>query len=259
MKPDIFSSMRSQHKQLPADCNDNTEGSMSPISSPPGQTGPVRLLLIDHLPTFRDSLRHTISQTKTLLVTGEAERAEEVYSGKISIDADVALVDVDLPDCLGFDICQWLVSHNSHLVVVCLIYRDWDTYLVGARASGAKGVILRNTPTLEIVRSVEKAAFGPIFTREQVKRVQKWGETVGAPLRSFRAREWQVLWLAADGLNNHAIALKVDLSENTIEKIMTVLLERLGLRSRSQLLALVHNQHLDVLRCLENNRLLTFP
>jgi len=230
-----------------------------PRPTPLKLTDPVRLILIDHLPVFRDSLRQVIYQGKNLKVVGEGDRARDVYNGKVSIDADVAVVDLDLPDCSGFEVCQWLAAHNQRLAVLCLSYWDWDSYVVGARAVGAKGMLMRTTPTQELVQSIERSALGAIFTRDQIKRIQKWDESFGATFRSFRPREWQVFWLAADGLGNHAIAVKLDLSENTVEKLMTVILEKFNLSSRSQLLAIVYNQHLDVLRCIENNRLLTFP
>ncbi len=173
--------------------------------------------------------------------------------------ADVAVVDVDLPDGSGFELCQALATRAPRMTVLALVNWDWDSYLVGARAAGACGILLRSRPTRALVEGIVKAAAGPIFTREQVKRMQKWDEDFGLPFRAFRPREWQVFWLAADGLNNRSIAAGLDLSENMVEKHMTGILDKFGLSSRSLLLTLVYNQHLDVLRGVDNNRLLTFP
>jgi NarL family two-component system response regulator YdfI len=230
-----------------------------PRSTTSRDAEPIKVFLIDHVPTFRDNLRHIITQRKTLSVIGEADQAEKVLSGNVFIDADVAVVDVDLPYSGAFEVSQWLLSHNQRIAVLLLTYWDWDPYLVGAKAVGARGLLLRSTATLDLVQGIERSAGGSIFTREELNRIRKWDETYGPVFRSLRPREWQVLWLAADGMKNHAIAAKLDLSESTVDKLMTTVLDKFNLNSRAQLLSLVYNQHLGVLRSLENNRLLTFP
>lgn len=235
-----------------------TGGSARQFPANPKDSEPIKVFLIDHVPAFRDNIRHIIAQRKTLSVIGEADRAEIVLSGNVFIEADVAVVDVDLPDAGAFEVSQWLISHNQRISVLLLSYRDWDPYLVGAKAIGARGLLLRSTATLDLIQDIEKSANGSIFTREQLLRIQQWDETYGPVFRSLRPREWQVLWLAADGLKNYAIAAKLDLSENTVDKLITTVLDKFNLNSRAQLLALVYNQHLGVLRSLENNRLLIF-
>ncbi len=216
---------------------------------------PIKIFLIDHLPAFRDNLRHIISQRKNLSVIGEADRAEEVLSGNVFIDADVAVVAVDLPGSAPFEVSQWLISHNPRISVLPLAYTDLDAYVVGAKAIGAKGLLLRSTATLELVQDIERASSVSVFTREQHVRIKKWDETYGPVFRSLRPRERQVLWLATDGMSNHAIAGKLGLTESTVDRIMTAILGKFDVNSRAQLLALIFNQQLSVLRCLQNNQL----
>lgn len=220
-------------------------------------SAPTQLILVDHLPGFSDSLRLAIQENKKMMIVGIAERAQDLYDGRVRTDVDIALVDMDLPDCSSFEIVQWLIARNKRLTVLTLNYWDWDSYLVGARATGAKGVLLRQAPIPELIPLIERASKGSIFTRAQSKRIQEWNSTYGGIFRSFRPHEWQILWFAAEGLSNHAIADKLDLSENTVEKLMTAILTKFNLRSRTQLVALFYNQHFHVLRCLENFRLLT--
>jgi hypothetical protein len=58
----------------------------------------------------------------------ETDQAEDLQAGAISIDTDIAVVDIDLPN-----------SHNLRLTLLFLTYRDWDSYLIMSRAAGARG------------------------------------------------------------------------------------------------------------------------
>lgn len=223
----------------------------------PIRTKPVRLILIDHLPGFREHLRQSLQRKAHVSVVGEGRLADDVYSGRVPTEVDVAVIDADLPDCESFEVVQWLAAHHPRVAALTLSYYDWDSCLVGARAAGAKGVLLRSEPTEELVQSIEKAARGSIFTRGQVQRVQEWDRAFGRILRSLRPREWEVIWLLVDCLSNQAISRGLDLSENTVEKLTSTIMNKFDMKSRSQLIALVHREHMIVLRCLERSRLLT--
>ncbi|HVM70257.1 MAG TPA: response regulator transcription factor [Anaerolineales bacterium] len=231
---------------------------MVTTSAPFRRINPLRLILIDHLPSFHDSLRQAIKPGSSLNIVAESDCAEDILAGNINLNADVALVDVDLLDSSRFKVCQWLVAHKPHLAVLCLAYWDWDSYLVGAYAAGARGVVLRSFASKDLIPLIEKAAIMSIFTRDQLNRIQKWNESFGRTFRSLKPREWQAFWLAVDGLSNQAIASRLDLSENTVEKLMTEILKQFNLNSRAQLISLVFKQHFETLRDEENNRLLTF-
>ena len=91
--------------------------------------------------------------------------------------------------------------------------------------------------------------------------MQAWEETTGMCLRALRPREWEALWYVADGLRNSEIAEHMSLAENTVEKYVTSILQKLSLPSRSTLLSYIITHQLDVLRRLsdDDNPFATFP
>ena len=113
-------------------------------------SAPTQLILVDHLPGFSDSLRLAIQENKKMMIVGIAERAQDLYDGRVRTDVDIALVDMDLPDRSSFEIVQWLIARKKRLTVLTLNYWDRDFYLVGAW-NGAKGVLLRQAPIPELI------------------------------------------------------------------------------------------------------------
>jgi len=208
---------------------------------------PVRILLIDHSPTFRAGLRQAIEATRDLQVVCEVAIGGEIFLPGFSVEADVAVIDADLPDRSCIEVGQRLITKYPRLSVLLLSYADWDVYLVAARAARAAGLLLRSTEPADLIESIRRAARAAIYTPDQLDRVKRWSEVLGIRLRTLGQREWQILWLVSEGMNNDDIARKLSLAENTVEKYVSSIYEKLGLHSRGKLLALILADHLEVL------------
>jgi DNA-binding NarL/FixJ family response regulator len=108
---------------------------------------------VDNCVTFGDGLELAITRSNTVQLVGRGCNAEEVIESGAMISADVVVIDIDLPGQSGFKLSQWLAKQQPQLSMLLLCYWDWDVYLVRARAASAWGVLLRPTPTLELVQS----------------------------------------------------------------------------------------------------------
>jgi DNA-binding NarL/FixJ family response regulator len=207
----------------------------------------LRVLLIDSCLVFRDGLFSSLSQSTTLKVERRLCSAQELFDRGAKLAADIALVDIDLPDLSGIEVGQRLLSMDHKMKVVLLSYVDWDIYLLAAQTIQSCGLLLRNQPTADLVAALEKAASGPIWTLEQVKRIQAWKKTTGSLLRSLRQREWQVLRLVGLGRTNREIAEDLSVSENTVEKHISSILQKLNLTSRATIVVFLYTNHIDAL------------
>lgn len=213
--------------------------------SDPARRQPARLLIVDACRTYADGLRRSLEKERWLRVVESVASAGEAQNLPGLDEADLALVDTDLPGLKGFELCQWLIENQPDMNVVMLSFWDWDIYLARARDAGASGFLLRSTPTPDLVRSLGQARYGRIFSEPQLERLANWREAVGEHLATLGAREWDVLWLVASGITNREISERLGLSENTIEKHVSSILHKLGLQSRLSLLAFIHRHHLD--------------
>ena len=208
---------------------------------------PARIFLVDNYPTFGDGIEQAIAQSKTLQVIGRVSNAEEAFKSQEITSADLVLVDIDLPDQSGLEVCQRLLQAVPTMSVLLISYNDWDIYLLAAQAVHSKGLLLRSQPTIDLIVAVEKAMSGSVFSEGQIDRIQVWRDTTGLKLRSLGKREWQVLQLIALGQSNREIGKVLELTRNTVEKHVSNILQKLGLDSRAMIMVFIYTNHLDQL------------
>ncbi|HVN56447.1 MAG TPA: response regulator transcription factor [Anaerolineaceae bacterium] len=215
---------------------------------------PVNVALVDSSQTFREGLVAAIQNHSDLRLAGQLDLAEQVFTREDFSGVHVCLIDVDLRDRSGIEVAHWLKEKHPGLAVLLLSHWDWDVYLVAARVACAAGMLVRSTPSEELINQICGAAAGPIYSPDQLHRIRLWKKDVGDRLKKVNAREWEILWLAAGGYKNRQIAEYLSLSENTVEKYVTRLLEKVRLTSRSSLLAFIYLNHLDALIRLPDQR-----
>jgi DNA-binding NarL/FixJ family response regulator len=155
------------------------------------------------------------------------------------------VVNVHLPDASGIELCRLFMEQNSRARVLVLSSFDWDVYLAAAWSAGAAGFRSMGEPTHALVSAIREVATGRIYTSQQLGRIEAWDRVVGERLQTLRLREWEVLRRVAAGQSNHDISQDLSLSENTVEKYLTSLHQKLRVSSRTGLLALFLRYNLD--------------
>jgi DNA-binding NarL/FixJ family response regulator len=183
-----------------------------------------------------------------ILVVAEASTAADVLVSVRDLKLDLVILDVHLADASGIALCRDLRRTYRDTPVVILSGLDWDVYLAGARAAGAMGFLLHSSSLDDLTQAIQRAASGSVFTPEQQERVFTWNLHVARRLDSLQLREQDVLRQIARGLTtNEQIADVLHLSPSTVEKYVGSLHRKLGVSSRSALLAFILTHHLDVL------------
>ncbi|MGQ9683273.1 MAG: response regulator [Anaerolineae bacterium] len=207
----------------------------------------LHVLLVDSVSTYRIGLRQALERKRGVCVVGEAETVAAALVLVRDLQSDLVVIDVDLPQGGGIDLCRRLVLDHPNLRVVMISHWDWDVLLYGARMAGAVGFLLKQMPTRELVAAIQEAAVRRIYTEDQYQRLHKWATGVAKPLASLAKREWEVLWQVAAGRTNREVAQALTVSENTVEKHVGAVLRKLQLPSRAALISLVRENHLEIL------------
>jgi DNA-binding NarL/FixJ family response regulator len=210
----------------------------------------ITILLVDDQNLIRQGLKALLELESDLKVIGEAENGQIAIECVAALQPNVVLMDIRMPVMDGVtatkEICQQFPNAN----ILVLTTFDDDTYVAAAIKYGAKGYLLKDTPSEEIaaaIRAVDRGythlAPGMI---EKVMSGQVNDVEIALPseLAELTPRELEVLKLIAIGDNNREIAQKLYISEGTVKNHVTNLLNRLNLRDRTQA-AILANTYFD--------------
>ena len=205
-----------------------------------------RVLLADASALAHSALVQIITLADDLDLIAETHSIQDALSVAQVHCPDVVVFDHCLPDGSGFTACRQLHAACPQTAVLILTDRDEDSYLAQAQRAGAAGFLSKASALESIVAAIRQAACGQrLWTIEQLHRIDAWEEAVGQKLDSLTQRELEVLHLVAEGKTNQAISALLTISPKTLDKHLTALRQKLGVSSRSQLVSLFYQHHLD--------------
>jgi two-component system, NarL family, response regulator DevR len=197
----------------------------------------VRVALVDDHEIVRRGLRELL-EGAGLEVVGEAGTAAEAVRRMPAFHPDVLLLDMQLPDGTGVEVCRDVRSALPDVKVLVLTSFDDDEALFASIMAGASGYLLKQVRGTDLVDAVRRVASGqsllsPEVTARVLERLRS--PATGDPrLASLTEQEHRVLALVAEGLTNRQIGGRLGLAEKTIKNHVSGVLGKLGLGSRTQ-------------------------
>lgn len=197
-------------------------------------------LLVGQGAIFRRGLRALLEEAIAGARVFEAETAAEAQRITITEPPDLALINARLPDESSFVLCTHLIDAFPRLPVIVLSSRCRPAELSAARHAGAVALQREEASVEELLETVRRALRGEeMFTSDERQLARDWDREVGDRLGSLSHREQEVLNRIAGGEANHEIAINLEISENTVEKHVSSILGKVGIHSRTELLALL--------------------
>jgi len=199
----------------------------------------IRVLLADDHAVLRAGLKLLINAQADLDVVGEATNAQEALLRARELQPDVLSLDLTMPGGGELRLIEQLREPCPATRVLVLTMHDDPAYLRVALAAGAYGYVVKTAADLELLAALRAVAEGRTFVdlESSSGRVAA-GEWRGAAAAGgiLSSRESEVLAYVAQGHTNQAIADRLALSVKTIETYRARLLEKLGLRTRADLI-----------------------
>ena len=199
----------------------------------------IRVLLVDDQGIIREGLGSLLRSKPDIEIIGEAENGQVAVEIAIALQPDIVLMDVRMPVMDGVAAIRALQQKAPDIKVLVLTTFDDDDYITQAMSFGAKGYLLKDTPSEELaqaIRAVHKGytQMGPgLF--EKVMLAPTNTEPEPSPeFDQLTPREKEVLQLIAQGLNNREIAQSLYISERTVKNHVNSILSRFNLRDRTQ-------------------------
>ena len=209
-------------------------------------TGPIRLVVADDHPVFLGGLQ-------TILDDAGFEVAAAVSDGEAAIDAvsacrpDVVLMDLRMPGGGGARATARICATQPHPAVLVLTMSDDDDSVFAALRAGARGYLLKESSSEDIIRAVRSVARGEaMFGPRIADRVVAFftAATPGRgpdPFPQLTAREREILDFLAQGRDNLAIARRLVISDKTVRNHVSAVLTKLQVASRAEAVALARD------------------
>ena len=193
----------------------------------------VRLVIVDDHSLVRDGLRARLSVVAGLEVIGEAASGAEALQLAADLAPDLMLVDVGMRGMNGIELATALRERHPAIRVLMLSMFDNREYVLSAIRAGARGYVLKESPTAEILAAISAVCAGGNYFSAQISNLVM---QPGAAVPQLTAREHEVLLLLAHGRSNKLVARQLDISVRTVETHRFSLRRKLGVDSASELL-----------------------
>lgn len=204
-------------------------------------TAPVRVLLVDDHPVFLDGLAALLGGQDWAEVVGLARNGAEAVQRAAAVRADVAVVDLRLPDTDGVELTRQLLARHQGLRVLLLTMHAGQDAVLRGLAAGAAGYVLKDAEPEDVLAAVRQVARGGLVVGAGAVapvRAQLDGAD-GLPGLADRDRE--LLELLAQGLPTATIALRLGLAPKTVRNRLSALYATLGVGDRSEALLLARS------------------
>ena len=201
----------------------------------------IRLLIVDDHRMFRQGLVGLLRSEPEFDVVGEAASGQEALRMLETAQPDVMLVDLLMPGMPGSEVIAELLARQPDLGVVALTASDDDASLIGAIQAGAKGYVLKNADAeslFDVIRQVHAGGAGLCsVATPRVLEILRGLAARPTPKVPLTPREQEILAWLGKGADNGEIAGRLFISENTVKSHVSHILEKLGMRSRGDLIA----------------------
>ena len=203
----------------------------------------IRIAIADDHTIFRDGLRKLLSLETDFEVCAEAKDGTEVLDVLRQSEPDVLLLDLKMPGLDGIGALQRIQNQKLKTKIIVLTASDDESEYVQAMKYGTSGIVLKQTATELLIKSIRKVHQGEIWldaktTAAVMRQFAAPGE-MGGPRERARPRlsnrEREIVALVAQGFKNKEIAERMFISEQTVKNHLHNIFDKLGVSDRLEL------------------------
>lgn len=212
----------------------------------------IRILVADDHAIFRDGLRKLLEGSDDTQIVGEASNGVECTKMLPKLKPDILLLDLRMPEKDGLAVLEEVNFESLPTRVIVLTAAEDDRDVVRAMRLGARGVVLKQSASDLLLKSIHKVYDGEIWldNRMTAEVIDAFKKSAEAGIRREKPllsdREKEIVQLVAQGFRNREIGEKLFISEQTVKNHLHNIFDKLGVSDRLELaLYAIHHRLID--------------
>ena len=189
----------------------------------------ITIYITDDHPIVLDGLKNLIEAQEDLSLAGLFTNGADTVAALQQQQADVLLLDINLPDCSGIDLSKQLREAFPDLLIIMLSVHNERAVIGSVLSNGVNGYLLKNSAGEEIVEAIHRVIAGETYLCRQTQEILNNTDEEGlTAVPVISRREKEVLALIAKGNSSKQIADKLFISNHTVESHRKNLMEKFG-------------------------------
>ncbi len=202
----------------------------------------ISVYIIDDHRLVLDGLKMLIESSETLHLAGMADNGRKGLEELAQLKVDVLLLDVEMPEMNGIEVCQLVSKRLPTIKVIALTMLIQASIIRAMTKAGASGFIIKNTSSEELVFAISEVYKGENYYSKEVTRSLEKGITLAgtsAQVPRLSRREKEITKLIMDSMNTREIAKELGISIGTVETHRKNILRKLGVKNSVGLVRMV--------------------
>ncbi len=206
------------------------------------QNSKIKVLVVDDHPIIRQGLSLLFSQKNDMEVCGEADNVETALEQITVLKPDIVIVDISLKDSNGLDLIKQIKIKKKNLPVLVLSVHDESIYAERALRAGARGYIMKEELTDNVVIAIRQIISGKLYLSNQMsekmldKLVKPSPGISESSVEILSDRELEVFRLFGLGMSTKEIADKIHVSPKTVQSYRVRIKDKMNIEKTSELL-----------------------
>ncbi len=193
----------------------------------------TKVFIVDDHYMVVEGIRSLLQNEKNIEWAGHASNAASCLAFLQKQLPDVILMDINLPDKSGIDLCKEVIEKYPSVFIIGLSTFNQQSFIEKMMENGASGYVLKNATQEELMEAIQTVMKGKTFLSEEASQSLRKNADAGRPV--ITRREKEILELIAEGLTNIEIAQKIFISSSTVDTHRKNLLAKLNARNTAAL------------------------